>query len=175
MGTDFEVQVRRVYEQPAAGDGTRVLVDRVWPRGLAKDQVRLDAWLRAAAPSTELRRWYGHAAERFEEFRRRYHAELDEPERAEAVRHLCRLTRSGPLTLLTATRDVEHSHALVLAHWLAAARADSGAEAGLETDEGGDPPCWLARVCPDCGAIADTDPPTVCPRCRSKIPGMAPV
>jgi uncharacterized protein YeaO (DUF488 family) len=110
----LQVHARRVYDRPAAADGTRVLVDRVWPRGLAKAAARIDRWAREVAPSTELRRWYGHDAARFEEFRRRYRAELAEPERQEAVRRLRALARSGPLTLLTATRDLEHSQAAVL-------------------------------------------------------------
>jgi uncharacterized protein YeaO (DUF488 family) len=110
-----EIRARRVYDDPSPTDGTRVLVDRVWPRGLARDRARIDEWLKTVAPSTELRRWYGHDPGRFQEFRRRYRAELAEPERREAVRHLRELARSGPLTLLTATRDLEHSQAAVLA------------------------------------------------------------
>jgi uncharacterized protein YeaO (DUF488 family) len=109
-----DIRARRVYDDPSPSDGTRVLVDRIWPRGLARDRARIDEWLKAVAPSTELRRWYGHDAGRFEEFRRRYRAELAEPERQEAVRRLRALARSGPLTLLTATRDLEHSQAAVL-------------------------------------------------------------
>jgi uncharacterized protein YeaO (DUF488 family) len=109
-----EVHARRVYEQAAASDGRRVLVDRLWPRGLSKDRARLDEWLKAVAPSDELRRWYGHEPARFTEFTRRYQAELNEPERAAALRHLRDEARSGPVTLLTATRDLEHSEAAVL-------------------------------------------------------------
>ncbi|MEU8826871.1 DUF488 family protein [Streptomyces sp. NPDC048636] len=109
------VRVRRVYEPPEPDDGTRVLVDRIWPRGLAKDDARLDGWAKAAAPSTELRRWYGHQHERYAEFARRYRAELADPERAEAVERLRERAAEGPLTLLTATRDLDHSHAPLLA------------------------------------------------------------
>ncbi|MBL1096477.1 DUF488 domain-containing protein [Streptomyces coffeae] len=109
------VRVRRVYEAPEPDDGTRVLVDRIWPRGLAKDDVQLDDWAKAAAPSTELRRWYGHQPERYAEFARRYRAELAEPERAEAVDRLRERAEAGPLTLLTATKDLDHSHAPLLA------------------------------------------------------------
>jgi uncharacterized protein YeaO (DUF488 family) len=122
MSSKNDIQVRRVYDDPSPTDGTRVLVDRIWPRGLAKDRARVDEWLKAVAPSTELRRWYAHDASRFEEFRRRYRAELAEPERQAAVRHLRELARSGPLTLLTATRDLEHSQAAVLAGHLRTAR-----------------------------------------------------
>lgn len=113
-----DVRARRVYEPAAPSDGRRVLVDRLWPRGLSKDRARLDEWLKAVAPSDELRRWYGHEPARFAEFRRRYEAELAEPERAEALNHLRAETRSGPVTLLTATKDLEHSEAEVLAQLL---------------------------------------------------------
>jgi uncharacterized protein YeaO (DUF488 family) len=109
-----DVRARRVYEEPAPSDGRRVLVDRLWPRGLSKNRARLDEWLKAVAPSDELRRWYGHEPGKFAEFTRRYHAELTEPERAEALRHLRGEARSGQVTLLTATRDLEHSEAEVL-------------------------------------------------------------
>jgi uncharacterized protein YeaO (DUF488 family) len=116
------VRVRRVYDPPDPADGHRVLVDRLWPRGLAKNAAALDEWLRAVAPSDELRRWYGHEVGRFVEFRDRYVAELGTPERAEALAHLRELADPGPLTLLTATRDVEHSQATVLAEQLRRAR-----------------------------------------------------
>jgi len=114
---------RRIHEEPAPEDGTRVLVDRVWPRGLRKENAPFDEWLRDVAPSTELRRWYGHDPARFDEFRRRYLDELADPARREALGHLRDLAARGPLTLLTATRDVEHSQAAVLADWLAHAPA----------------------------------------------------
>ena len=99
-----------------------MLVDRLWPRGLSKSAAALDEWVRAVAPSDELRRWYGHEADKFPAFRDRYGAELQAPERAEALAHLRQLATSGPLTLLTATRDVEHSQAAVLAERLRKAR-----------------------------------------------------
>ncbi len=116
--TQPEVRLRRVYDDPSPEDGTRVLVDRIWPRGLAKARARIDEWVKAVAPSTELRRWYGHDPGRFEEFHRRYSAELAEPERQAALLHLRELARSGPLTLVTATRDLDHSQATVLADHL---------------------------------------------------------
>jgi len=116
------VHVRRVYDPPGPADGHRVLVDRLWPRGLAKSAAALDEWLRAVAPSDELRRWYGHEVGKFTEFRDRYLAELGTPERAEALAHLRELADPGPLTLLTATKDVEHSQAAVLAERLEKAR-----------------------------------------------------
>lgn len=112
------IAFRRVYDEPARSDGSRVLVDRVWPRGVRKEDAHLDEWLRDVAPSTELRRWYGHVPERFAEFRRRYLAELRQSPRLEAAEHLRSIAGQGDLTLLTATRDVEHSQAAVLADWL---------------------------------------------------------
>jgi uncharacterized protein YeaO (DUF488 family) len=113
-----EVRVRRVYDEPSPEDGTRVLVDRIWPRGLTKERAGIGGWAKVVAPSTELRRWYGHDPSKFDQFRRRYQTELAEPERQAALRHLRDLARSGPLTLVTATRDIEHSQAAVLADHL---------------------------------------------------------
>ena len=113
-----DVRVRRVYEEPEPQDGTRVLVDRLWPRGLRKDAARFDEWAKDVAPSTELRTWYGHDPEKFGEFRRRYTAELAEGTSRAALDHLAALTAAGPVTLLTATRDVGHSEAVVLAQLL---------------------------------------------------------
>ena len=113
-----QIRLRRVYDDPSLDDGTRVLVDRVWPRGVTKSELRLDEWLRDVAPSTRLRSWYGHRLERFAQFRRRYLAELEDPNRAAALDHLRTLLRQGPVTLLTATKDVEHSQAAVLAELL---------------------------------------------------------
>jgi uncharacterized protein YeaO (DUF488 family) len=121
MSSKPEVRTRRVYDDPSPEDGRRVLVDRLWPRGLAKARAGIDEWAKEVAPSTELRRWYGHDPARFEEFRRRYQAELADPQRQAAVRHLRELARSGPLTLVTATRDIDHSQAAVLVEHLRAA------------------------------------------------------
>jgi uncharacterized protein YeaO (DUF488 family) len=114
-----KVRVRRVYEQPERGDGRRVLVDRIWPRGLTKARAALDEWCKNVAPSAELRKWYSHDPDRFEDFGRRYQVELQEPERAEALEHLRGLAQGGrALTLLTATREPEISEAAVLAELL---------------------------------------------------------
>ena len=113
------IRVRRVYEAPQPDDGTRVLVDRLWPRGLSKAKAALDEWCKDVAPSDELRRWYGHDPERFEEFARRYRLELDDPARASALAHLRELAKDGPLTLLTATKQAGISEAAVLAGLLA--------------------------------------------------------
>jgi uncharacterized protein YeaO (DUF488 family) len=110
-----DVRMRRIYEQPTRKDGTRVLVDRVWPRGLSKDEARIDEWFKQVAPSTKLRKWYAHDPDRFTEFTRRYLGELEDPERAEALARLRQLARGGTLTLLTATKDIEISQAAVLA------------------------------------------------------------
>ncbi|MBO3747446.1 DUF488 family protein [Streptosporangiaceae bacterium NEAU-GS5] len=115
---EVKVRVRRVYEEPAGDDGIRVLVDRLWPRGLAKARARLDEWCKQVAPSTELRTWYHHDPELFAEFGRRYRIELAEPERAAAVTHLRELAQGGVLTLLTATKQAEISEAAVLAELL---------------------------------------------------------
>ncbi|ADG90063.1 hypothetical protein TBS_15310 [Thermobispora bispora] len=112
------VTARRVYDEPTSDDGVRVLVDRIWPRGLTKEAARLDEWIKDVAPSAELRVWYGHVPERFPEFRSRYLAELAEPRRQAALQHLRDLSKQGRLTLLTATKDVEHSNAAVLAEVL---------------------------------------------------------
>jgi Uncharacterized conserved protein len=114
-----DVRVRRVYEAAGPDDGTRVLVDRVWPRGLTKSALDADEWCKQVAPSTELRRWYAHDRARFAEFSRRYRAELAEPEQAAALAHLRELSTQGTLTLLTATREAELSQAAVLASLLA--------------------------------------------------------
>jgi uncharacterized protein YeaO (DUF488 family) len=113
-----QILLRRVFEDPSPVDGLRVLVDRVWPRGMTKNAAHLDEWIKDVAPSTPLRRWYGHRPERFTEFRRRYLAELAGPEPAAAMNRLRELTRTRRVTLLTATRDVDHSQAAVLAEQL---------------------------------------------------------
>ncbi|MEV0714203.1 DUF488 family protein [Asanoa sp. NPDC050611] len=106
------MRLRRVYDETGPDDGTRVLVDRIWPRGVRKGS--FDEWLKNVAPSTELRDWYGHDPAKFTEFRRRYLAELKEPEQAEALAQLRKLAKSGTVTVLTATRDADISHAKVL-------------------------------------------------------------
>ncbi|WP_141364447.1 DUF488 domain-containing protein [Streptomyces sp. 6-11-2] len=111
----MSVRVRRIYDPPEPDDGVRVLVDRLWPRGVSKEDVHIDEWPKAMTPSTELRRWY-HAGEgSYEEFQRRYEAELAEPEAAELLDHIRKLARRGPVTLLTASKAPEQSHASVVA------------------------------------------------------------
>ena len=141
----LDIRVRRVYDEPSAADGARVLVDRIWPRGLRKDAIRLDDWARDAAPSTELRTWYGHDPARFEEFRRRYLGELAGSTQRAALGRLRALAAAGrPLTLLTATRDLDHSQAAVLARLL---------RQSAEPGEGGEAACFAHLVCPECGAV----------------------
>jgi len=118
MASRSNVRVGRVYDEPTPHDGTRVLVDRLWPRGMTKDKARLDEWCKQIAPSTELRTWYAHDPQRFAEFGRRYRAELAQPERAAALGHLRTLAATGALTLLTATKQAEISEAAVLADLL---------------------------------------------------------
>ena len=109
----MSVQTKRIYEPASAGDGYRVLFDRLWPRGVAKGEARIDEWARDLAPSNELRRWYAHRPQRFEEFRRRYTEELRE--HADEVAALRRRARRGKVTLLFGARDVERNNAAVLA------------------------------------------------------------
>src|SRR5947209_820333 len=111
-----DVRVRRIYDRPTAEDGTRVLVDRLWPRGVAKDVAQLDDWAKDAAPSADLRLWYGHDPAKFDEFRQRYLGELTGSRQQATLDRLRTFAASGrPLTLITATKDVEHSQAAVLA------------------------------------------------------------
>jgi uncharacterized protein YeaO (DUF488 family) len=113
-----DIRVRRIYDDPVPEDGTRVLVDRVWPRGLRKDAAHLDDWAKDVAPSSELRMWYGHDPAKFGEFRNRYTAELAQPRPRAALGRLRALAAKGPVTLLTATKDIGISQAAVLAQLL---------------------------------------------------------
>jgi uncharacterized protein YeaO (DUF488 family) len=106
--------LQRIYGDPVDGGSYRVLVDRLWPRGVKKEDAAVDEWNRDVAPSAELRRWYGHDPGRFEEFARRYREELSRPPASEAVAHLVGLAGERYVVLVTATRDVDHSGARVL-------------------------------------------------------------
>ena len=122
-----------------------MLVDRVWPRGLRKDALLLDDWAKDVAPSGDLRKWYGHDPAKFEEFRQRYLGELTGGPQRAALGKLRALAASGrPVTLLTATRDVDHSQAAVLARLLT--QSD-------EPEETGGAACFAHLVCPECGAV----------------------
>lgn len=124
------VRVKRVYEPPHRSDGARILVDRLWPRGVRKQDLAFDQWAKDVAPSPELRTWYGHRPERFEDFRRRYVEELRSGQARDAYEALRRRAGEGAVTLLTATRDVERSGAAVLAETLVTARGRSPRERG---------------------------------------------
>ncbi|MBE3589949.1 MAG: DUF488 domain-containing protein [Firmicutes bacterium] len=109
-----DVRLKRVYDPPDPEDGRRVLIDRLWPRGISKNEARVDAWLRDVAPSDELRRFFGHDPARWEEFRARYRVELEAPERAAALEQLRAWAAQGRVTLLFAARDAERNNAVVL-------------------------------------------------------------
>lgn len=110
------VRVRRVYDPPSPEDGSRVLVDRLWPRGLSREKAKLDLWLKEIAPSDQLRRWFGHDPARWPDFEAAYRAEL--AANAEALDRLRALCRDGKVTLTYAARDAEHNNAVVLANLL---------------------------------------------------------
>jgi uncharacterized protein YeaO (DUF488 family) len=108
------VELRRVYEDIPGGGPTRVLIDRLWPRGIAKATAPFDEWMKEVAPSTELRRWYGHDPAKFETFAGRYRQELGTPPASDGLARLDTLAAGGGVVLVTATRDIEHSAAEVL-------------------------------------------------------------
>ena len=112
----MKIQVKRVYEAAASGDGKRILIDRLWPRGLSKAKAAVDVWLKEIAPSTELRRWYGHEAEKWPEFKRRYHAELDG--NAAAVGELISHAGKDRVTLLFGSREERLNNAFALMDYL---------------------------------------------------------
>jgi uncharacterized protein YeaO (DUF488 family) len=106
------VRLKRAYEPPAADDGTRILIDRLWPRGVKKTDAAIDEWMKEIAPSSALRKWFGHDPERWQEFRRRYQSEIRQhPEQFERLRTLARY---GPITLVFSARDEAHNDAVVL-------------------------------------------------------------
>jgi uncharacterized protein YeaO (DUF488 family) len=113
--TAAQVRCARIYDDASGDDGHRVLVDRLWPRGMRKDRAPIDEWLKDVAPSTELRHWYGHDPDKYGEFAERYRAELRDPARAAAVAELADRTTRETVTLLTATKEVDLSHLTVLA------------------------------------------------------------
>lgn len=133
-----DIRIKRVHDPAAPEDGTRVLVDRVWPRGVRKADAVVDHWLRAVAPSTELRKWFGHDAERFETFRQCYRDELATV--PEALRELMAMARQGPLTLLFGARDREHNQAVVLREVLQEELAEEDAP-----NEPASPVCYAGR------------------------------
>jgi uncharacterized protein YeaO (DUF488 family) len=124
----MDVRLKRAYEPAAASDGDRVLIDRIWPRGVTREEAQLNEWAHELAPSTELRRWFAHDPARFGEFRRRYTAELAAQEGK--LRELRQRAREGTLTLVYAARDTEHNDAVVLAELLRTSSEPSGEEKG---------------------------------------------
>jgi uncharacterized protein YeaO (DUF488 family) len=110
------IQIKRAYEPPEQADGTRFLVERLWPRGMKKESLAAEAWLKETAPSTELRKWFGHRVERWQEFQRRYRDELGA--NPAAWSRLIEAARRGPVTLLYSAHDTEHNGALVLRDYL---------------------------------------------------------
>ncbi len=113
------LRIKRVYDPPGKSDGVRILVDRMWPRGLSKERAAVDLWLRDLAPSGELRKWFGHDPERWAQFRQRYRRELGEHE--ENLKEIRAHTRQGDVTLLYAARDTEHNNAAALREYLSGA------------------------------------------------------
>jgi uncharacterized protein YeaO (DUF488 family) len=118
MSARPRINFARVYDDPGPGDGQRVLVDRLWPRGFRKGDPRVGQWLPKVAPSTELRKWYSHEPARFDEFAARYAAELETDDGAEALTELRDVLEAGPVTLVTAAKDLDGSHVAVLAQLL---------------------------------------------------------
>jgi uncharacterized protein YeaO (DUF488 family) len=115
------IRVKRAYDPPERGDGKRYLVERLWPRGMKKEALEMDGWLKDVAPSTELRKWFGHEPERWTGFKNRYRKELKEHERAEepnGIATLLEAARHGNVTLLFSARDTEHNGAVVLRDFL---------------------------------------------------------
>lgn len=117
------IRTKRIYEPPSRDDGARILVDRIWPRGLRKEAASLDLWLKEIAPSTSLRKWYGHKPERWQEFKKRYEAEL--ADRQAELEQLIGFVRKGAVTLLYAAHDEERNNAEVLKLYLAQRLAGS--------------------------------------------------
>jgi uncharacterized protein YeaO (DUF488 family) len=110
------IRTRRVYDPPEPGDGTRFLVERLWPRGMKKEELPMDGWLKDAAPSDELRRWFSHDPAKWDEFRRRYDAELEG--KPDVLQPLREAARQGNVTLLYSARDTQHNNAVALKEYL---------------------------------------------------------
>ena len=110
------IQLKRAYDAPAEADGTRFLVDRLWPRGIKKEDLRIDGWLKEVAPSDDLRKWFGHDPDRWEGFQERYAKELDE--KSDALEPIRKAARQGVITLVFAAKDTEHNNAVALKAYL---------------------------------------------------------
>lgn len=114
------IQVKRIYEEPESTDGVRILVDRLWPRGIAKEKAQLTLWMKEVAPSTELRKWFGHIPEKFAEFEAKYREELSEAAVQPYLEKLRKLAVQGRVTLLYAKKEETYNHALILKRYLEA-------------------------------------------------------
>lgn len=106
------IDLKRTYDAPAKSDGHRILVDRIWPRGITKDDLQIDAWLKAVAPSDQLRKWFGHDPTKWDEFKKRYAGELEQ--HADALEQLVEIARAGDVTLVFSAKDTEHNNAVAL-------------------------------------------------------------
>jgi uncharacterized protein YeaO (DUF488 family) len=124
MSAQVDIRLKRAYEPPSKADGTRVLIDRLWPRGVTKAEAAIDHWFRDLAPSTELRKWFGHDPALWGEFRRRYTAEL--MQQGEGLDRLLQIAAQGPVTLVYGARDERHNDAVVLKEVLSARARDKG-------------------------------------------------
>ena len=108
------LKIKRAYEIVEPSDGTRVLIDRLWPRGMSKENAKIDEWLKDIAPSSELRKWFGHEPEKWPEFKKRYLQELKSPESVKALKHIADLAARGDVTIVYGAKDTEHNDARVL-------------------------------------------------------------
>ncbi len=114
----MSIKIKRIYEEPERSDGTRILIDRLWPRGVSKEKAALDEWMREIAPSDKLRGWFGHKPERWAEFKKRYKKELSGPEKKRILAILRRVSRISTVTLLYSAKDDEHNNAVALRSFL---------------------------------------------------------
>ncbi|HMD54256.1 MAG TPA: DUF488 family protein [Phycisphaerae bacterium] len=116
MSKKSKIQIKRAYDAAAPGDGRRFLVDHLWPRGIKKEKLKIESWLRSVSPSDKLRNWFKHDPEKWSEFQRRYHAELDK--KPETWQPLVQAAKTGAVTLVFGARDVEHNNAVALKAYL---------------------------------------------------------
>jgi uncharacterized protein YeaO (DUF488 family) len=115
----MSIKIKRIYESPSKEDGKRILVDRLWPRGISKEKAKVDMWLKDIAPSTELRKWYGHIPEKHEEFKNLYEQELStDPVHRDKVNFLEKMSKEEDITLLYGARDITYNHAIILLNWI---------------------------------------------------------